>query len=261
MTTLHKQDLNGKASFVAPHGGKTSAEIDLNTAGDVATFALDMSAADLRINIASGDVKDPNLIPAIGINIDIKSKGNTPRALASSSNGRILLTQGPGKIENAVLDSVSGDILAQLFSALNPFAKDEKYTNWECSIIGLDITDGLTELTAFLLQGEKIIVLAGGDVDLNTEELNIEFNTKPRKGIGITADMFVTPFVKLKGTLAQPAVGLNEKGAILTTGAAVATAGLSILVKGAMDRATAEGDHCDKTMDRFLQGKDVQKKK
>ena len=97
------------------------------------------------------------------------------------------------------------------------------------------------------------MIVGGGDIDLKTEKLNIEFNTKPRKGVGISADMFVTPFVKLKGTLASPSVGLNKKGTLLAGGAAVATGGLSLLLKGVFDRATAEGDQCEKALEKVGQ--------
>jgi hypothetical protein len=30
------------------------------------------------------------------------------------------------------------------------------------------------------------MIVGGGDIDLNTEKLNIEFNTKPRKGVGVS---------------------------------------------------------------------------
>ena len=62
------------------------------------------------------------------------------------------------------------------------------------------------------------------------------------------AGMFVTPFIKVTGTLTEPGVGLDEKGSLLTGGAAVATGGLSILYKGIFDRVTAEGDRCEKTL-------------
>ena len=60
-----------------------------------------------------------------------------------------------------------------------------------------------------LSQGEKLLILGNGTIDLKTEKIDIEFNTKPRSGVGVTADMFVTPFVKLGGTLAQPGVSMN----------------------------------------------------
>ena len=60
--------------------------------------------------------------------------------------------------------------------------------------------------------------------------------------------MFVTPFVKVTGTLAQPGLSLNAKGTILAGGAAVLTGGISLLVRGLADRATAEGDSCGKAL-------------
>jgi hypothetical protein len=52
--------------------------------------------------------------------------------------------------------------------------------------------------------------------------------------------MFVTPFVKLKGTLASPSIALDTKGAL----PAVGTGGLSVLAQAAADRAVGEKDSC-----------------
>ena len=52
--------------------------------------------------------------------------------------------------------------------------------------------------------------------------------------------MFVTPFVKLKGTLSSSTVGLDKKGALL----AVGTGGLSVLAQAAADRVSGEKDNC-----------------
>ena len=81
-----------------------------------------------------------------------------------------------------LIGRVSGDVLAQLFSALNPFAAEEEFSNWECTVFAIDFESGLGDISGFLLQGEKIMVVGGGKVDLKTERLNIEFNTKPREG-------------------------------------------------------------------------------
>jgi hypothetical protein len=170
----------------------------------------------------------------------------TPRALASSTDGRVIIKQGAGRVANNLVDAVSGDVIAQLFSALNPFSRQEQYTNWECTVFAIDFESGVGEIGGFLLQSEKLMVVGGGAIDLNDERLNVEFNTKPRSGVGVSADMFVTPFVKLGGTLASPSVGLNEKGVLLEGGAAVLTGGLSFLYKGVIDRATAEADQCAK---------------
>ncbi|MEJ2483617.1 MAG: hypothetical protein P8049_11035 [Gemmatimonadota bacterium] len=114
--------------------------------------------------------------------------------------------------------------------------------------MSMEFDDGEGEIDGFLVQTEKLTIVGGGTVDLNTERLNIEFNTKPRSGVGISADMFVTPFVSLSGTLADPGVGLNPKGILLSGGAAFATGGLSFLLEGLADRVTAQADHCEKSL-------------
>src|SRR5262249_19881453 len=101
-----------------------------------------------------------------------------------------------------------------------------------------------------LAQGEKLMITGGGKIDLKTEKLDIEFNTKPRSGVGVTADMFVTPFVKAGGTRASTGVGVNATGTLLSGGAAVLTGGLSLLAQGIADRAMGERDQCAKALEK-----------
>jgi hypothetical protein len=152
-------------------------------------------------------------------------------------------------LENDLIGTIGGGIFQQLFSALNPFAEEETTTTLDCTIFGLDITDGKGEIAGMLFQTEKIKAMGDGEIDLNTEQLNIEFNTQPREGVGVSATMFVTPFVKLAGTLASPTVGVNKKGTLLAGAAVAATGGLAILVKGAADRSAGGVDRCQSMLD------------
>ena len=241
---LKDGDLHVKNRYVGSEGGKSASDITLNTNGESAELEVKVNMRDLRLNLVSGDIKDPSLIPPIGITLDFKSSGVSPRALASTANGRILMTQGAGRVENNLLGTMAGDVFAKLFSALNPYSKEDAYTNTHCAILGLDIINGMADITSIYAQGEKIKVVGKGKIDLNTEELNIDFNTKPRQGVGVSADMFATPFVKLKGTLASPRIALNKTGTLL----AVGTGGLSVLAQAAVDRVTAEQDNCAKEL-------------
>jgi hypothetical protein len=232
--------------FDTPHGGSAKGRAELAIAGEGVDLAVNFDARDLRMNIASGEVDNPAKIPPIGVSADIRSSGGSLRALASAAHGRVWLTQGVGLIKNNAVGFASGGLLSQLFGALNPFAKKEEYSHWQCTVLDLQFKDGVGKLDAMLAQAEKLVIVGGGKVDLRKEKLRIEFNTKPRTGIGITADMFVTPFVELGGTLVNPRIGLNKSGTVLAGGAAVLTGGLSLLFQGFFDRATAEGDKCGK---------------
>jgi len=254
-TTVTVKDgvLNVENRFNGDAGGDYFTSLQLAaSSGETAELELKSDINDLKLGVMSGPDIARDEIPSTNVTLDLKGMGNSPRALAASVDGKILMTSGAGLVKNDLIDKFSGDIIAELFSALNPFAKEEEFTNWECSVFGLDFESGVGEITGFLLQSEKLTVVGGGEIDLNTEELNIEFNTKPRQGVGVSADMFVTPFVKLSGTLSSPSVGLNQKGLLLSGGAAVLTGGMSFLYQGLVDRATAEGSQCEQALESAL---------
>jgi uncharacterized protein involved in outer membrane biogenesis len=236
-------------SFLGEYGGEFENSLVVTTTGNEADMSIVANARDLKLGLFSGPEIPQELIPASAVVVELSASGASPRALASSADGKVVLTQGAGRVKNDLIESLSGDVIAQLFNALNPFAEKDEFSNWECTVFRVDFESGVGDITGFLLQSEKLMVVGGGKIDLNTEKLNVEFNTKPRQGVGVSADMFVTPFVKLSGTLSSPSVGLNQKGLLLTGGAAVLTGGMSFLYQGLVDRATAEGGQCEQALE------------
>ena len=80
-------------------------------------------------------------------------------------------------------------------------------------------------------------------VIINTEKLNLEWVTKPRKGLGLSASMITNPYIKLGGTLGNPSIEMKPLEALTTTGAAVATAGPRRGPFAGSDRRSANDDH------------------
>ena len=83
-----------------------------------------------------------------------------------------------------------------------------------------------------------------GTIDLRTEKLDINFNTKPRTGIGLSAGVLINPLTKVGGTLASPSIELDPKGTMVSGSVAVATGGLSLLAKSFTDRFLSSKDPC-----------------
>lgn len=244
---LQNGKLEARSDFEGPEGGLGRNTLVLNTADRRAGLTLKNRVRDLRVNLASGDVGQVSDIPPLSLTLDLNASGTSPRELAAGSDGDLLITLGPGQLTNSVVETFSGDLLAQLFSALNPLAETQKHMAFECGIVAVALEDGEATLDPLAFQSEQLQVIAGGSVNLETEAIDIEFNTRPREGVGVSADMFVTPFVSLEGTLANPGVGLNESSTLLAGGAAVMTGGMSLLWKGLLDRAAGTVDHCEET--------------
>ena len=249
---LKDGDLHFTNRFSGEGPGRSVSDIKFTTSGGkAARLDMQVKVRDFHIGVLSGkDVERAN-IPPVDITVDLQASGKSPHALAASSNGRVLVTFGKGKVESGIAGQISGDIIAQLFSALNPFAKEDKYNSLDCMVMGLEMKNGMTDITGMLFQTAKIKAMGEGSIDLNTETLDIKFETQPRKGVGVSADMFVTPFIKLGGTLASPHVGVNKQGVLIKGGAAIATLGLSLLAEGAADRAAGAMDRCTNLLDEI----------
>lgn len=229
--------LGGSVKLAPENGGTTGLSIDL-------------AAQDLRAGFGSGGGPiEPGQEPATSLQAELTAKGGSARQLAASANGRVLLTLGPGKVKSGLVGLVGGDMLGELASKLNPFADKDPYTQLDCVVVRADIVGGRAAVRPVLMQGEKVTVVAAGKVDLHTEELKFDFNTRPRRGIGISASMFTAPFIEIAGTLANPRLGMGTKGA--TAGAAAAaTGGVSVLAQGLFDRMLGAKDVCKETLEQ-----------
>jgi uncharacterized protein involved in outer membrane biogenesis len=209
----------------------------------------------LKVNIenvrAGLDMKDmlPADVPPLSAHVELVTRGATPRQLAANSNGSILLTQGPGKTKAQFLNAFGGDMISQLRTRLNPFRAQDPFTQLDCTVIRADIVDGAVTVTPVLVQTRKVTVAAKGKLDLHTEQLTFDFDTRPRKGIGVSPGMFTNPFIRLEGTLMNPRIAVGAKG--VTSGAvAAATGGLSVIAGGFIDRLKGEANMCRKTLEK-----------
>jgi hypothetical protein len=136
-------------------------------------------------------------------------------------------------------------------NAINPFTQQSDFTKTECQGFYFEITDGkLITSPAMVGQTDEVIILARGTVDLATEQIDLTFQTTPRKGVGISVSDLVSPFTSVGGTLSQPKLTLNKKGAAFEGGAAVATGGLSIVARSLWQRWVSSRNVCTKVAEQ-----------
>jgi len=242
-----KFDLRAKGA----HEGTMQSAGTLVPADDgSANLELKLDITDLRANLGSRDIARAD-VPPVGLALDIKIHGSSPRQMAAGANGHLLLTQGAGKTRSGLVSAYGGGVLSELTQKLNPFAKDDPFMKLDCTIARADIVNGEVSVKPVAMQTEKVTITAHGNIDLRTEKLLLDFNTRPRKGIGVSPGMFTNPLIRLEGTLASPRIGLGAKG--MASGAlAAATGGATVVAGGLVDRAKGEQDICKKTLEEAI---------
>ncbi len=240
-----------RIAMIGSDGGYGSGNMVLEPVGDGYRANLNLDLNGVRFNLPGEDSSDAAIGPPIDFEVHMQTQGKSPHGFAGSSNGSIQIIAGRGVMDNRVLDLISADILLTLFNAFNPFAKENVATELECAVMLLTFDQGVATLEPMALQSNKMTMLGHGRVDLGTEKLNLNWITKPRKGIGISASMITNPYIKLGGTLSHPVVELKPMQAVASTGAAVATLGITWVAKGMLDRATAEKKVCTKALEEI----------
>jgi uncharacterized protein involved in outer membrane biogenesis len=224
--------------------GQYSGEFSMDSSSGMPEMHLAMSGKNLRLGLAAAPGQDPSTYPPVDLDVTLDGAGQTRRALASSLTGKARIYQGSGQLANAGLDVFFSDFLTQLFTTLNPFAKTSQVTQLDCAVMAADAEAGLVKVFPVIVQTEQLTILSDGTVDLNTEKINLSFNTKPRKGLGLSGGALINSMIKVGGTLTAPAVELDPVGTIAGGGLAVATMGISVLAKSWSDRFLSSKDPC-----------------
>jgi uncharacterized protein involved in outer membrane biogenesis len=225
-------------------GGRIAGHAVVDGRGTKPQLDVELHGRDLRLGILAAQDQDHSSTPPVELNVVMKGSGVTRREMASSLDGKIRFFQGEGFIDDAGISFFLSDFLTELIGVLNPFAETRDYTQLDCSVIAADIVSGQVAVEPVIIHTRQITITSQGKVDLDTESIDLSFNSKPREGLGLSAGALINPFIKVGGKLASPMIELDPKSTVVSGGVAVATVGLSILAKSMSDRFLSSKDPC-----------------
>jgi hypothetical protein len=224
-------------------GGRVTGNLSLAPQGDGYRVHAEVRVEDARL-VLSSTAESQATAPSLDVEYEVDGVGQTLREMAASANGRALVVVGAGRVPNTWTDFMSSGVAIALLDALNPFRKSSPYTAVDCGVAAAGIEDGKVVVEPIAVRTDKMTVIGDGKVDLGTEDIDLVWTIKPRRGVGISGGSIANPYIRLGGTLASPRVEAKPLSAVASTGAAVATLGLTILSRGIYNRITAEKKVC-----------------
>lgn len=231
-------------------GGKIDADVRLD--GSRAPAALSVKLDGKNIDwgqlLKQMDVTDAVVDSKAETHVRLQGNGGSVRALMAGLNGEVRIVVGKGRLHNKALDAIGGDIGTQVFSAVNPFAKKEEFTELQCGVVLFKIKDGTAVADrGIAAETGKVNVTGSGDINLKTEAISFSVKPQAKEGLGINLSDSVASMVKVTGTLAEPKIGLDALGAAqaaVGAGAAIATMGLSVVAKSLLEKTTGDANPC-----------------
>jgi len=174
---------------------------------------------------------------------ELRSTGGSTAALAAALEGQVRIVMGPARTKNRAIDRPNTAVITKVLNSVNPLRNTEPYTQVQCAVINVPIRKGvITVDRTAAVETDQVGVAMAGTVNLGDETLDLSIRPQAKKGLAVSVGGLAN-LVKVKGTLANPEVGVDVAGAASTAaqiGIGVMTGGLSLLAKGLFDAATME---------------------
>lgn len=176
------------------------------------------------------------------LNAALALKGDTFRELAASVSGRVDLRMGRGTWDS----KRAGEIEEMMVAALAPKGADD--LTLECAAAALRFRDGRAQGRSLVgARSESSMLLTSGHVDLRQETIDLRGRVRARSGPSLGLSQFASG-VQVTGRLARPKMRLDpdDKPAVIAkAGAAIATAGATLLGGALIDAAEPKNDPCE----------------
>jgi hypothetical protein len=181
------------------------------------------------------------------LDIRLEGQGNSVATLMAAANGHVLLDARNLEMRGKGAGLASADLLMSTLSLLNPLSHSSDTTHIECAVANFPLVSGrMQNPTGIGITTAQLRILGGGSINLDSEQLDIGVDPKPRAGLGLNM-AGIADFIRIGGTLAAPTPVTDARGAAtagVKVGAAIATGGLSLLAEGLLDRNAGDVDVC-----------------
>lgn len=215
-----------------------------------------LTAEDADLGLFTTENQPPDTIPRYTVDISAAGAGASVSEIVGSLNGSVLVhSMAGGRIDNELVDLLAGDFVSNVLNVLNPLSGTRKFTPMNCLVLNAAIKDGNLKLApGFVMRTDQVNMFVFGGVNLATEHLDLSLATQARRGIGISAASITNPYFKVGGTITRPSLHLDAQSAAVAASVATATAGLSIVVQGVMQRIRGHRNPCPTFRDYEREG-------
>ena len=194
--------------------GTLSGTARFDATREVPRGQVNLSVTDLPLEQFKGKSSgEPPFLGSLSGRVRLNGEGKSPHELAATANGTITAVVPHGAMRASIADLVGLDVTAALGAAV----KDQKETAVRCGVASFDAHDGLVTTRIFVLDTDKVLITATGDVHMDSETLDLSLHGRPKR-----AGLALRSAMSIEGTLAHPQFRLAGHGALAQTGAAVA---------------------------------------
>ncbi|MGF6656779.1 uncharacterized protein involved in outer membrane biogenesis [Paraburkholderia youngii] len=195
-------------------GGSLASDIYLDGSGAPLKGRFAMSARHLKLKQLFPNFKTmQSALGEINGDASLSATGNSPAALAATSNGELKALVTEGTVSRLLMEAAGLNVANVVYEKL--FGNRDVKIN--CAAADFVATDGVLEARVFALDTDDAVINIDGHINLRDEtmDLGVHPHTKGFRVFSLRSPLYV------KGTFKDPHVGVNAAALALRGGAAV----------------------------------------
>jgi len=201
-------------SFVLDQG-RFAGNVHIDAHADVPETSIDMRVDDIDLSqFKTKTMKNAPLSGALIGRLKVHGFGHSIHKLASTADGAVSFIVPQGEINEAIAELTGINVTRGLGLLLS---KNETKTSIRCGVADFQAQKGDLTAKNFFIDTTDVLVTGRGDINLDSEALNLALKGDPKK---LRLTRVRTP-ITIKGTLKHPEVGIDAgklagQGAVAT---------------------------------------------
>ncbi len=163
----------------------------------------------------------------LDFDIKLKSKGNTWRSIVNNLDGQVAAVVGNTQIQTGKFKFITSTFVAQLLDILGLKKDTSKKIDISCAALHSDLSAGKAVFPqGIALEAKQMYLVSDGSINLQNDK--IDFNIQPNiKDVSIVQAL--SSFIKIKGTLQNPKITLDNTSTAKAIIGVAATGGTAYL--------------------------------
>lgn len=164
------------------------------------------------------------------INVSLTGKGDTYRQLVDLLNGSVIAIVDQSVVQPGKLDFLVGNFVMQILHTLKLDNVKSENIELNCAVVRADVANGIVNFPkGIALSSKPLNLVSSGKYNLVTDAL--DFTVRPYSGQIIDANLAqaISSFIKIKGTVQEPKIVLDDVQALKTLAGIAASGGTTYL--------------------------------
>ncbi len=163
----------------------------------------------------------------LDFDLNLKSNGNTIRSMVSNLSGQIAAVVGQTQIKTGKFKFITSNFISQLLDILGLKKDVSQNIDVACAAIHSDLSSGMAKFPqGIALESKQMNIVSDGTINLQNDKIDLRIQPNIKD---VSLVQALSSFIKIKGTLQNPKLALDNTSTAKAIIGIAATGGTAYL--------------------------------